>query len=482
MYEWGRDMFAWVRWLDAFFERIRFRYLGLGLLVAWVYCSWFSEGIFPANEGDAASSTLRASLLFSAAGLFVLVFRPGKQTSLDSRLVFGASVVVSSTTMLFFVLPDGLPLLAAGALGGIASAALWVAWGEFFCRIDQDDAESCIPASLGAFVAATLAVYLLPFPFSGILAALLPVVSCLMLLLGESALPSNCSFPAARDPFAKVLPALLKLALCSMVCSVATGFVATSSIGALSIAVDDYILFYAAGGMVAGIMSMVAIAHTNRMNFSFLYEWAIPLIVFSLSARAVGGEFFGTAAMVLACSAALYVEVLFYALFVRITAKQFCLPSETFGIFRSFVQLGFLFGGLLSSWVLSMGADIAQTCLFLICACVVMLPLFIHLQTHFDAPMEEVDVLRLSEECGCRRGDAVAEALFDISEQYKLSAREKEILGYLGRGRSVPYMREAMTISKSTIETHIKHIYAKTGVHSKQELLDLIESFQNRGA
>lgn len=275
-----------------------------------------------------------------------------------------------------------------------------------------------------------------------------------------------------------MLPALMRLALCSMVCSIATGFVTTSSIGALAFEVDDYILFYAAGGVVAGVMTMIAIAHTNRMNFSFLYEWAIPLIVFSLSARAIGGELLDTAAMVLACSAALYVEVLFYALFARITAMRFCLPSETFGVFRSFVQLGFLLGGLLSSWVLSTGAGVAQTSLLLICACVVMLPLFIHLQTHFDAPAEEDDAMR-PEEAGGRQGDAVAVALAEIAERFRLSTRETEVLGYLGRGRSVPYMREAMTISKSTIETHIKHIYAKTGVHSKQELLDLIESFQN---
>jgi len=59
-----------------------------------------------------------------------------------------------------------------------------------------------------------------------------------------------------------------------------------------------------------------------------------------------------------------------------------------------------------------------------------------------------------------------------------LSIDPNEVLRYLGRGRSVPYMREVMTLSKSTIETHIKHIYAKTDVHSKQELIDLIESYQ----
>ena len=48
-----------------------------------------------------------------------------------------------------------------------------------------------------------------------------------------------------------------------------------------------------------------------------------------------------------------------------------------------------------------------------------------------------------------------------MAEAFKLSPRETEVLRYLGRGRSVPYMREA-----------------KTDVHSKQELIDLIESYQ----
>ena len=68
----------------------------------------------------------------------------------------------------------------------------------------------------------------------------------------------------------------------------------------------------------------------------------------------------------------------------------------------------------------------------------------------------------------------------EIASEYKLSPREAEVLGYLAKGRSVPYMRDLMVISKSTIETHIKHIYKKTGVHSRQEALDLIERYQTR--
>ena len=66
----------------------------------------------------------------------------------------------------------------------------------------------------------------------------------------------------------------------------------------------------------------------------------------------------------------------------------------------------------------------------------------------------------------------------ELAREYKLSPREAEVFGFLAKGRSVPYMRDVLVISKSTIETHIKHIYAKCNVHSKQELLDLVEARQ----
>lgn len=62
-----------------------------------------------------------------------------------------------------------------------------------------------------------------------------------------------------------------------------------------------------------------------------------------------------------------------------------------------------------------------------------------------------------------------------LTEEHGLSGREAEILGYLARGRSQPYIREELVLSKNTVATHVKHIYQKLGVHSRQELLDLFE-------
>ena len=61
------------------------------------------------------------------------------------------------------------------------------------------------------------------------------------------------------------------------------------------------------------------------------------------------------------------------------------------------------------------------------------------------------------------------------ARRYGLTERETQILGYLARGRSAPFIREELSLSKSTVATHIRHIYDKLGVHSKQELLSLLE-------
>ena len=61
------------------------------------------------------------------------------------------------------------------------------------------------------------------------------------------------------------------------------------------------------------------------------------------------------------------------------------------------------------------------------------------------------------------------------AEAAKLSKREIDILSYLGRGHSSMYIAEQLFISESTVRTHAKHIYAKLGIHSKEELFAFID-------
>ena len=46
----------------------------------------------------------------------------------------------------------------------------------------------------------------------------------------------------------------------------------------------------------------------------------------------------------------------------------------------------------------------------------------------------------------------------------------------LAKGRNADYITEKLVISSHTAKAHIYNIYQKTGVHSRQELMDLVEN------
>lgn len=65
-----------------------------------------------------------------------------------------------------------------------------------------------------------------------------------------------------------------------------------------------------------------------------------------------------------------------------------------------------------------------------------------------------------------------------ISEEYGLTKRECEILELVLLGRNVPNIAEELVISTNTVKTHIKRMYQKLGIHSRQELADLTEDLE----
>ena len=51
----------------------------------------------------------------------------------------------------------------------------------------------------------------------------------------------------------------------------------------------------------------------------------------------------------------------------------------------------------------------------------------------------------------------------------------RDRLYYLGRGYNHGYIARKLFVSENTVRTHVRHIYAKLGVSSREELLDLID-------
>ena len=65
--------------------------------------------------------------------------------------------------------------------------------------------------------------------------------------------------------------------------------------------------------------------------------------------------------------------------------------------------------------------------------------------------------------------------LDEVAAEYRLSPRQQEVMRLLLKGRDARYMMNKFVISQATAKTHVYNLYKKLGVHSRHELLDLIE-------
>lgn len=63
-----------------------------------------------------------------------------------------------------------------------------------------------------------------------------------------------------------------------------------------------------------------------------------------------------------------------------------------------------------------------------------------------------------------------------VADRFCLTARETDVLRLLARGYSGVAIQERLCVSRNTVKTHVRNVYAKLGVHSQQELIDLVES------
>ncbi|MDR3315166.1 MAG: LuxR C-terminal-related transcriptional regulator [Coriobacteriales bacterium] len=65
-----------------------------------------------------------------------------------------------------------------------------------------------------------------------------------------------------------------------------------------------------------------------------------------------------------------------------------------------------------------------------------------------------------------------------LSQNHNLSPKETDVLFLLAKGRNAEYIQNELVVSRHTAKAHIYHIYKKTGVHSRQELINMLENIE----
>lgn len=62
----------------------------------------------------------------------------------------------------------------------------------------------------------------------------------------------------------------------------------------------------------------------------------------------------------------------------------------------------------------------------------------------------------------------------ELAWRYGLSERERDLLDLLARGLNAQQIADELTVSRNTVKTHMAHIYAKAGIHTRAELSELL--------
>lgn len=74
------------------------------------------------------------------------------------------------------------------------------------------------------------------------------------------------------------------------------------------------------------------------------------------------------------------------------------------------------------------------------------------------------------------RDDLYALACEDLARAHELTNRELDVLRLLAQGRDAGVVEQELGLARNTVKSYTKSLYAKLGVHSKQELIDLVKT------
>lgn len=326
----------------------------------------------------------------------------------------------------------------------------------------------------------------LPDGISGAMLGLLPVLAASAALLGRGTPGSRRDetdlVPVESLPKAFFAKLLASIAVFSFAVGVVKGCSALMQ-SAQDVS-DQSIAVVFASFAIMGLVMLVACAALSVRNFevSKLY---FPLMVCSCAAILLcapfGGSLGAVQNIIINVGYNLFI-VAVWALLSDLAERTTITSVRVFGLGRGASGLGTTIGWLISYGVVAAGLPAASFLapFFLVATVVVfsMVLLMLGQQTVSEA-LEKMYERASSSSTSSKSGAAPdLPSTWDgfcekLSRDRGLTAREEEVLRLLSRGRTNGYIALELNISQNTVKGHTRNVFAKLGVHSRQELIDI---------
>lgn len=509
-----------------------FHLAGLAVQLSWLYLLLYSGGWNSALAFTRASGSFDFLYLVSAAALCLALLAGILRTkqfmalARNRTMEIAAPCFASAGTLLYCLIlhEEVLLPLAGGVLTGIGSAFLWARWAAVFGRFRPQKVIGTCPLIMAVAVLLCFTVGYLDPLLQTALVILLPIASGLWLHSAERT-PAPSTFTEAASVKASKRHYAVLIGFAAFL-GFATGILPAFSFGDSFPSYD--LVFYSGIAILMLLFVALAIFADNRHNFPLLFvvPTVVTLCVLLPFSRFVNADPLLAMMGPLGCIAFELFLLIGAVLFARMANYS---PARTYMITRLsmtvFDILGLLCGRVVMDQAASnVAMQIAAVIVFLITEVIIAVLAFAYLSNRkgllgkAPAPSKMASAMPTAPSPGMQPAEAVetapsanatvaagipvatdspsrrrepedtkpndstapqspslADRCQQLGQQHGLSAREMDVLQLVAQGRSYARIREDLTISQGTVNYHMSNLYAKLGVHSRQEVIDLVQ-------
>lgn len=484
-------------------ERLGVRWpmvLGLALLHAWIYTPFQSADLFYlCFHGGFAACLVGCAVLYG--------LRP-QGTPLRRVAPWLAAALMGAGAATVFLEGVGQTptvLVVCAALSGAGSAYVFARWFQAYCAGSlRAAADTLLAFSLSAVLrlgvvlfgglwdALALAVLLvLPFASTGLL-VWIERGDGFRSLAEKPAGGSADALDAARVGSAQpgfadegpgrtaglrsLLPALGGFAAYGLVFGVLRNGINEYSVSEPSM-VANYALRIAVPLLLFWWMASAGSSRGREERDRGLRAALLVIGIAVLAGLFLSGMGEVTASAVVSAARSL-VSILIYLRLFEVVGKQGIHPIVAYGTGRAVYEIALVTG--LSLYAAVQGKEFFETlpfnAVYFAVACVALL-----LLNSFSSALKLPYLQKVAPEAEALGAGAVTIAgqagdpCAVVIERHHLSEREGEVLRLTCKGHTKKRIADTLGLSEDTIRYHSRNLYSKLGVHSRQELLDLVE-------
>jgi DNA-binding CsgD family transcriptional regulator len=511
------------------------KYLGLGVWLAWLYLiasgmAWFSYG-----EGDNVA-LVRLLLFFIGASATICMLAPFLQRFyqriLESRyamITIGVLGALGSLGIVLggpYYLPNVYSFLSGGVLAGISSAFLSLRFGQLYGSLRP--VQILVLSLLSELVVVVIFYFVVgnehyhPVAegpsLSGILAMVcLPVLAACLVTVQASATKNNDANDSSVDgdidsemdthsglslihTTVKTLPLMfwkflaVVLVFSAVSLTARSLFMSMQTPDSLFIDMKTVLILRAAFAIVI----LILVARFRRpMNFGKLFLFAMVASAFVLSLTPLLATYNVLLSSLVGFANSI-LDLIVWCLLATVVYEKGVSTLVTFGFGRGMLLMGQALGWFLGAWLFPLLHTVAWESFYYVLLPVLILAAtallfsekefgkmftvmsdYDHVTGGQEEPGPDSETGRQTDQQSDRYRRPWLKACEHIGKSANLTAREQEVFEMIAFNRSPERIAQRLFVSLNTVRTHIHNIYSKLGVHSKQELMDLIESERN---